>query len=1111
MMTETVVQEAPVEFSSAQILRSVNIVFDADFPERISHFFPTTKSIDLLRKLLNPATSTARLVVAPYGSGKSLLASFFHHIIENRPDAIGTLEAVFQRLHDIDAEVFETIRERTGDDQIIRRRGLVVTLVGYVDDLPASFKTEILHSLERIGDDCTDIRSIVEEADCRNLDDMIRLLSLIRDRFGGDRIDRVCVLWDEFGRHLEQIVLQGEARRLNELQLLAEFAARTKRIQTSLVLFLHQSLMRYASNVPQSVIQEWKKIEGRFDQIQYVDDSKEVLVLASRVIASRFPEATPNDAELKTQFTRMREAGMYSEFSDYELKEIIQHSWPLLPAALYVLPRISSRVAQNERTLFSFLFSLSDGQTTNAADVFDYFSDLMRADSSFGGTYHHWLETQTGLTKVENPVDERIIKTLCLFGLGLAGERTRVSRNLLALASSAGEDLHEVRLGVDALIQKKLLLYRKNADTVLLWHATDVDLRGKLEAEKVRLFNSFDLLSYLNDFLPPEDWRPVEYNADTRILRYYRGRYVSLPDLKYESWTSAGYTPEATRSDGVVDYFLPETEEDIEQAVALTRTMPTDKRIIVLIPRSVKGLLDTAIEAVAINRLLKDGSLAAEDPLVVPELQQMLDDSQAYLTRVLERMYSPSAYGPRVFCAGTEIQIKTRRDFRSFLSSQIRSVYSMTPVLNNELINKMNPSQVVRNARKKLILGILDRYGSSDLGVQETRPDGSIFRTLLVNSGLYVTDGDSEQSRFRRPYELTDPAWKAMWSEFETFFTAASGRDEHRDFQILFDRLQAPPIGIRAGVIPIFLAAAFRAFPAAMSIIDKSGEYVPDIKPSTVEDICAKPQDYSVTIVALSPEVREYLAAIEELFRQLGSDSFIETDPLRRCFDEIEAWKANLPSASLVSQKLSRPTRVFQQLLVTSKDPAKLLLKSIFARYGKTFQDWPRIVGQIANWKNELESVVDQYFEAAARTILSALEVSESRSLREVGRIWVEMLPSDSEFSNRTGMSAAFVQRFSMRYEDDRRLLDSISSLLLGRRLDKWDDSSIAQFDREFRNAVRQIEDAAVSSIQVDSTNNGAAVELLTSRISGLFKKLESVAGLDEAQRIISHLLTEGK
>ncbi|MDA1054109.1 MAG: hypothetical protein O3C40_26980 [Planctomycetota bacterium] len=64
-------------------LRSINIEFDAGYPERIGHFRPTTKCVSLIRALMGLEDERAFFLVAPYGSGKSLTAAYGLHLIEN--------------------------------------------------------------------------------------------------------------------------------------------------------------------------------------------------------------------------------------------------------------------------------------------------------------------------------------------------------------------------------------------------------------------------------------------------------------------------------------------------------------------------------------------------------------------------------------------------------------------------------------------------------------------------------------------------------------------------------------------------------------------------------------------------------------------------------------------------------------------------------------------------------------------------------------------------------------------------------------------------------------------------------------------------------------------
>src|SRR5438094_6796958 len=92
-------------FNAELFLRSLNLCFDANEPARIAHFYPTTKSVIFLRSLLGEGRDRALLVVAPYGSGKTLAATYLLHLIENRPDSSGVLETIERKLMQISPEL----------------------------------------------------------------------------------------------------------------------------------------------------------------------------------------------------------------------------------------------------------------------------------------------------------------------------------------------------------------------------------------------------------------------------------------------------------------------------------------------------------------------------------------------------------------------------------------------------------------------------------------------------------------------------------------------------------------------------------------------------------------------------------------------------------------------------------------------------------------------------------------------------------------------------------------------------------------------------------------------------------------------------------------------
>lgn len=97
-------------------LRSINIWYDAEAPERIEHFRPTTKCVALLRSLLGQEHDSAFFVVAPYGTGKSLTAAYFLHLVENRPESSRALLTIEMRLAQVSPDLGRFVATRRSRD-----------------------------------------------------------------------------------------------------------------------------------------------------------------------------------------------------------------------------------------------------------------------------------------------------------------------------------------------------------------------------------------------------------------------------------------------------------------------------------------------------------------------------------------------------------------------------------------------------------------------------------------------------------------------------------------------------------------------------------------------------------------------------------------------------------------------------------------------------------------------------------------------------------------------------------------------------------------------------------------------------------------------------------
>ena len=196
--------------------------------------------------------------------------------------------------------------------------------------------------------------------------------------------------------------------------------------------------------------------------------------------------------------------------------------------------------------------------------------------------------------------------------------------------------------------------------------------------------------------------------------------------------------PPVAESDGVLYVIVPESHKETDDVRKRLVAETLALGVIVAVPRHVGRLAEIALDVHALQLLRQDTSLLAEDPLVESELAQMTDDAQSYLTHQLNRMFQPSAEGPDYLWDRGFREIASAKELRQLLSKIMRQVYPLTPRIKNELIVRRRPRPAIVNARKKLILAILERSGTENLGLEGYRPDMSMFRTVMLLTGCTV-------------------------------------------------------------------------------------------------------------------------------------------------------------------------------------------------------------------------------------------------------------------------------------------------------------------------------------------------------------------------------------
>jgi len=1050
-VSQTMPKESPY-------LRSINVAYDSEHPERLAHFHPTAKCVQLLTRLAGEKADRTFFVVAPYGTGKSLTSAYLVHLVENRPASRPLLKAVKPRLQRVSPALGVFAGRRLKD---AKRRGLVLVIEGAVHDVGKAVQSAALTALKRcrLGRQARPIARLAAAGG----PGAVEVLIALAEKASVARLDRIVIIWDEFGRHLERLVSAGQAAELADVQQLAEHVARVQSIPVTFGLMMHQGLRSYAGELPESALAEWRKVEGRFTPVQYTDDSAELYELLASIVRTRRPGA-PSGAKWASYAATLRRHGLFADIPKEELSRLLASTWPLDPVTFYLLPRLAARAAQNERTMFGFLFSSDLARSIGPQRLWEYFAPVMEADRGIGGTYRTWIETESACAKAENEIEMGVLQLTSLLSLALVDTGQRLTANLLQTASElALGSKKAVATAISALLDRKLLLHRRHVDHVTLWHGTNVDLRVRLQEARSTAAEHLDIVSFLDTEYPAPVWKPTAYNDEFVIRRFYRSRYVPAEALstKLAELRRQGGLPPA--SDGEIWYVLSRTPKARAAAVTLAREFTDEPRLLLCLPKIPVNLSEIILDLLGLRRLQLDEDLHSEDPLAGTEIAQIIDDTQIHLGKLVEGLIHPTPDGSIWLHNGCEFRAETPTRLRLILSRITKEAFSATPRLNNEMIVRRQPSAAVVNARKKLCLGILDRYGQERLGIEGEFADAALFRAILLNTGLYRSD-PSGHWRFAQPEELeaSNQNLRTVWERFRTLLTEPD--DRPKNLSVFLQGLQAPPIGLRAGVIPILLAAALKAFPSALSITRRDGGYVSDLLPSEIEALCRAPDQYRLFVPRLSGTVVEYLQRVATLFDPEAARS-PDTDFLRLAHDAVEAWYEEQPASAKRSRQVSRETRRFQRALRHIGDPLRLLLQEFPAAAGAKGSDDARVVEVLDRCKSEMERTLVEYQNRVAGVVsrtLAAGAANPDTSLREALRIWSTDVPADLPRKLSNPDLRGLAQTLLLSYDHDVRAIDRIAATCAEHPLTTWDDEQLGEFEDRFPRMVEQIELAAL-------------------------------------------------
>lgn len=1047
----------------AEFFRSLSLVEDLEHPERFSHYRPTRRALPIITAIVEPGATT--MVIAPYGSGKSLAAGVGALLVFNADDDRRALTPVLDRVDLVDATAGVALRSRSSETL----QGHVVVLSGMVED---------------------PIAAIAEALGMKQPPKSVEGFSKKMRDVGWDH---VAIIWDEFGRHLEGLVADGRSGELDVVQRLAERVSRATEPTMSLTLLLHQNLLAYATRLNETSRSEWRKIEGRFRPLRMIEDSQEFYRLIAEVVSDMRPSESAAIMPPVTQ--RIADEVVKWKWLDGvedagQALAILNDARPLSPGALQILPTLVARVGQNERSLFSFLREVDLTRKVDIEAVYTSFSDAMRTDVGIGGTYRRWIETESARSRADTALQRMLLAAACLLQLGISGERRRLPRDVLELAVAEAEiPSADVATAVDDLLEAKLLLWRKHTDDVAVWHGADIDVAIRVREERERRLSAFDLRAFLEDRFPAPHLRAPRHNAEYGVNRFLIGRYASINEL-------GALLAEGDAADGSIIYVLAEDKSQIAAARKLAKK--SDIKAIIAVPDRPLAAESAAIELTSIEALRADKEFVASDPMVTTEIDELQSVAFEELATLLRGLLDPRATGSTWYSQGRLLEVSPERPGPMAASRLLSQWFDKTPRIANEQLMRTAASRTMQTARVRVVGSILERSDRKRLGYEEgdRSAEGSIYRTVIENTGIRPAGS----MRFADPDQITDPGLQEVWVRIADFFRTPTGRSggAYRDLSAFVSTLASAPMGVPMAVIPLLIAAGFKHFSRAAALYD-NGRYVADTLGFQFDNMVTNPEGFCVQVLEPTPELVEYLSEISYVFaheRPTASDELV-----RFAHDALMHWLLTVPDGSRRSQKLGTHAKGLLRILGGSSDPVQLLMKDLPAALGAK-EPSPSLIANLENARNEIDLLRDQFAQDAVGVIAESFRSAYlGVDPLEAVTAWAGCFDAasldrrdDLRIVDRAVLRKA-VEAVNGRFSP-KSLANALSSILLQRSLDKWDDRTAAQFRSALRDARERIEAAALDT----ETPTAALRPIVHARVEELTRMLVKIDETEDSR-----------
>lgn len=1085
---------------------SANIQFDIENDSKLLRFIPNKTTIKLLKTYFTDIirycpNNHARILYGSYGTGKSHLLTVVCQLLSKAYTDGVAFETFLARIREYDEALANDILSYVRDTK--SKPMLIVPIVFDFSDFNRCIYFSLKKKLEQLGYEIH-LKSFFEQAAkllsqwesnkeslerleriCKkhyvDRNELKRGLGLYDHRFNSifssifydmtygveyvyevssliDVLDQtfsaisdsfrgILFVFDEFGRYLEDNI---KSIHVKDVQNLAEYADHSDN-NCHIILVSHKEIGQYTYQYGKALANEWKKVEGRYRADSMNSKQDQSLSLIKSVLIKN----TPVWNNFKVRFNGELSA-IYADAIDFKGFLIdadnesnpFDDGFPLHPISLFALDRLSKKVAQNDRTFFTYLASkeenslysflrnheLNEFHFVGIDCLFDYFEPSIRAVQS-DESYQWYKNLLSALAKnrsdLSNDTPEvKVLKVIATIGVVNDPSTLYANRRTLVASIDCADNI--INKAIDSLCEKRIIKYSGIYDRFEFFDSSIFDIEKMISEAKASV--SYEaVINTLNEKFVNFVLYPYSYNREYKISRILIPLFSGTDGLLKKSLT-ARLGP---YYDGVLIMLLCDNETDDDILRKASREV---ERSIIIVNRNSTSLVELVKRFIAAKYLFsKKAQYVNKDPAFEGELQYHIQEITAETELEIKNWLEFTSDDISVFFNGRVCpEIFSLSHLSDLASRSMRMAYPKTLLVNNELLNKNNVSGSMSSTKKNVIRAMIAGEPAEEyFRFTLLSPEYISVRSVLVKNGFIKMEGVEQNSLLggNQPQDY-------LLDYFASVIQQA--KSDYVDFSSIYLTLKQSPYGLRDGYLSLIIA--WLLIPHRKSLIISSHGVEQELSAELFEEIVKRPDDFTFTVSEWDLEQTRYIDELEQLFRSFIDSSTLSKNRLKAIYDAMMSHYKTVP-------KFARTTEAF--LSQSTKNYRAFLEKSYSSYTDFFFNSSKRLAGNypgsfsvISRSRKELDEVVDRVCDNLTRFLHSLIYWINGDSLAEtLARIYNETWSENKNraFDYYTNFFLDYVSRLPADTSDRDVILDLAKSFT-GIEIAYWSDGHVDEF-----------------------------------------------------------------